>query len=385
MTQLVKDFDLLDAHIRVFNWRNIRRVDWLLAVVVLALAFAGFAVLYSASRSTHSAYYLRQVLFFAFGVVMALAILCTDSRFLVSLAPAMYVVAVTLLLAVILFGAEVKGGQRWLPMGPIKLQPSEQSKVVIVYMLTWYLTLVKDRIQKLPYFLLAFVLVGVPAVLILKQPSLGTAIVLFPTAAVMVYAAGCKPWHLATLAVLAAAMVYLAWPPNGPIFKRLEEHQQKRIRSFLNPEADPKDGGWQTRQSKITIGSGGLSGKGYLQGTQTMLKYLPEHHTDFIFAVLAEEQGFIGGVVVIGLFAVFLLRGLQFARDCPDMSGTLLAVGTVTILGFHIFINIAITIGLMPVTGIPLPFLSYGGNFYLTTMMGVGILLNVPVRKHLFE
>ena len=139
------------------------------------------------------------------------------------------------------------------------------------------------------------------------------------------------------------------------------------------------------KMGKITIGSGGLSGKGYLQGTQTMLKYLPEHHTDFIFAVLGEEQGFIGGVVVIGLFAVFLLRGLQFARDCPDMSGTLLAVGTVTILGFHIFINIAITIGLMPVTGIPLPFLSYGGNFYLTTMMGVGILLNVPVRKHLFE
>jgi rod shape determining protein RodA len=151
------------------------------------------------------------------------------------------------------------------------------------------------------------------------------------------------------------------------------------------PKADPQGIGWQTRQSKITVGSGGFYGKGFTKGTQTMLNYLPEHHTDFIFSLLAEEKGFIGAAAVIILFAAFLLRGLQFTKECQDLAGTLLGVGAVTILAFHVFVNIAITIGLMPVTGIPLPFLSYGGNFYLTTMMSVGMLLNVPVRKQLFD
>ena len=161
-------------------------------------------------------------------------------------------------------------------------------------------------------------------------------------------------------------------------------HQKMRIYGFLHPEADKKASGWQTYQSMITVGSGGLSGKGFLNSTQTRLKYLPEHHTDFIFSLLAEEHGFMGAALVIALFAAFLLRGLGFALDCPDMAGTLLAGGVVTVLAFHVFVNIGITIGLLPVTGIPLPFLSYGGSFYMTTMACVGILLNVPMRRHMF-
>jgi hypothetical protein len=169
---------------------------------------------------------------------------------------------------------------------------------------------------------------------------------------------------------------------KGPF--ELHHHQKARIYTYLNPEFDPKGSSWQTVQSKISVGSGGMSGKGYMQGTQTRLNYLPEHHTDFIFSVLAEEQGFVGVAVVLGLFVVFLLRGLWFARDTPEMMGTLLATGVVAVLAFHIFVNIGITVGLLPVTGIPLPFLSYGRSFYLTTMACVGILLNVPMRRNIF-
>jgi rod shape determining protein RodA len=345
-------------------------------------------------------------MFFVIGVAIALFIMCIDSRFLVWIAPVMYAVAVLMLLAVILFGTSVKGGQRWLPLEPFRLQPSEQTKIVVVYMLAWYLSLVKERIQRLHFLLLAFAISGIPAVLILKQPSLGTAMALIPVSFVMVYVAGCKGWHLLFIALVGVAAVPAA-------FQKLQDYQKTRLTSFINtdadintgsdskdsglqsisqrlfgeelPKTDPMGNGWQTRQSKITVGSGGLSGKGFGQGTQTLLNYLPEHHTDFIFSLLAEENGFIGATVVISLFAAFLLRGLWLALKCTDFSNALLAAGCITILGFHVFVNIAITIGLMPVTGIPLPFLSYGGNFYMTTMMCVGVLLHVPVRKLLFD
>lgn len=416
----IKDFDLLDPHTSFFNIRNLKRIDPLMALLVLGLAAVGLAVVYSASRSTNTTpafhlhiaawpYYQKQGLFFCAGIVLALVVMCVDSRFLVSLAPAMYAVMVVLLVAVLQFGTEAKGGQRWLPVGPFRLQPSEQAKIVVIYMLAWYLSMVRGRIQKFPYLMLAFGIVGLPAVLILKQPSLGVAMTLIPLAFVMCYAAGCKGWHLAL--IVAAGLC--AFPTA---YNHLEPYQQARLISFAYPrnskaagpgvtadegppwqvkalkyvgihvpEEDKEDTWWQTWQSKVTVGSGGLNGKGFARGTQTMLNYLPEHHTDFIFCVLAEEKGFIGAAAVIALFAAFLLRGLQFARDCPEMQGTLLGIGAVTILAFHVFVNIAITIGLMPVTGIPLPFLSYGGNFYLTTMMSVGMLLNIPVRKQLFD
>ena len=373
MSHTVKDFDLLDAKISIVNYRNLRYIDWTLMAITVALALVGFGVLYSATRSTTTPYYLRQVLFFFGGAGLALFIMCIDSRFIVWAAPALYGVIVVLLLAVLHWGVEVRGGTRWLSLGPFRLQPSEQSKLVLVFMLTWYLTTIKKRIRKFPYLLLGFVLVGVPVALILRQPNLGTASALLPIGVVMMYVAGCRWWHLLVLFLVGLAAVPFAYP-------HLEDHQKQRIASFLNPEA----GAWQTEQSKITVGSGGLTGKGFGQGTQTMLNYLPEHHTDFIFSLLAEEHGFAGALVVIALFAVFLLRGLALARDCPDMTGTLLATGCVTLLSFHIFVNIAITTAIMPVTGIPLPFLSYGGNFYLTTMMCVGVLLHAPVRKHFF-
>ena len=401
MASTTKDLDIFEEHIRVVNPRNVKRVDWVLALLVLALAVVGFLGLYSASRSTAASYYQKQLVFFLGGSVIALVILCVDHRFLVWLAPAMYAVAVMLLVAVLVSGRIAKGGQRWLSLGPLNLQPSEQTKLILVYTLTWYFTQIKERIGKLHYFLLAFAIAAVPGLLILMQPNLGTAACLGPVVFVMLYVAGCKRWHLALVVLIGLSAVPLVWvqmvdfdpglsadaikvaDANRSLYE-LRHYQKRRVYTFLHPEYDPRDAGWQTYQSKITIGSGGLSGKGFCRGTQTYLRYLPEHHNDFIFSLLAEEGGFIGAVGVMVLFLLLFWRGLLFARDCPDMSGALLATGAVTILAFHVCVSIALTVGLLPVTGIPLPFLSYGGSFYLTTMMCIGALLNVPVRSRLF-
>ncbi|NLF58373.1 MAG: rod shape-determining protein RodA [Candidatus Hydrogenedens sp.] len=379
-----------DVSVRVFDWRNLKRVDWLLTLAVLALAATGWVLLYSASRSSDILYFNRQIMYFGIGTAIALVLACTDYRFLVALAPLMYVAGVLLLLAVLFFGTVAKGSERWLVLGPLRLQPSETFKLIMVFSLTWYLAKLGPRIRKLHWLLLAFALTGVPMALILKQPNLGTAACLAPLVLVMLFVAGCRKSHLVVVVLMGLSVFPALWwqmrdfDPDTPrepgsAFE-LKHYQKMRVYAFLHPEYDPRGSGWHTLQSKITVGSGGLSGKGYMEGTQTRLNYLPEHHTDFIYSLLAEEFGFVGSVAVIALFLLFLLRGLLFARDCPDMTGTLLAAGIVTVLAFHIFVNIAITIGLMPVTGIPLPFLSYGGSFYMTTMAGVGILLNVPAR-----
>lgn len=417
------EFDVRDARISVFNTSNLRRIDWFMALVVMALVFCGWLALYSASQYSPSGYFSRQVVAFFVGIAVAATIIVIDYRFVVLFAPALYVGAVGALAAVLAFGHTAKGSERWLQLGPIGIQPSEVTKLIMVYFLAWYLNLLGDRIKKFHWFVLAFILTAIPVYLILKQPNLGTAMCLGPLVVVMLFVAGCKWRHLALVFACGLALVpVLVWQmkdfdpvkfkedrkrgavtrtlaasseaaapaeeaakPKGILAKlQLKDYQKMRIYAFLHPEEDKSDSGWQTYQSLITVGSGGLSGKGYMQGTQTKLKWLPEQHTDFIFSVVAEEVGFIGASIIIGLFAAFLLRGLMFARDCPDMTGTLLAAGIVTVLGFHIFVNIAITLGLMPVTGIPLPFLSYGRSFYITTMMCVGVLMNIPMRRKLF-
>jgi rod shape determining protein RodA len=396
-----REFNVREAHMRVLNWRNLLRVDLILAIFVIALAVVGFMSLYSASRSTADDYYQRQVIFFSAGLTLTLLIICIDYRFLIWLAPLMYVVALGLLIAVEVAGTAGGGSERWLRYGVFNLQPSEVSKVVMIYALTWYLTILGKRIRRIWWFALTFIIVGVPMVLILKQPNLGTAAALGPLVMAMLFVAGARLWHLGVIVMIGLSVIPWLWlqmfdfepgldkearavHDEALSVYELKHYQKMRIYTFLNPEEDPAGSAWQTIQSMITVGSGGLSGKGYMQGTQTRLNYVPAHHTDFIFAQYAEERGFLGVAVVLGLYCALLLRGLQFARDCPEMHGTLLATGAVVILGFHVFVNVAITVGVLPVTGIPLPFLSYGGSFYLTTMMLVGILLNVPMRRRTF-
>lgn len=386
--------DIMDAHIGVFDIRNLRRIDLPFLALTAALIACGLLVLLSAvhSGSTQTGSlalqllklmtdgnFVKQIVGLCGGVVLASLIICLDYRFLVAWAPVFFVVSILLLLLVFTSGGhEAKGGQRWIDLGPVNFQPSEFAKIALIYTLTWYFTLVGPRIRQLPFFLLTFAVPVVPAVLILKQPNLGTTLTLVPILFVMLFVAGCRFWHIGLLVILGLIAAPVA-------FSQLKDYQKERVMSFVAPsEEEADDSGYHTLQTKITVGSGQMHGKGYLQGTQTHLSFLPEHHTDFIFAVLAEEKGFVGALVVIGLFTVFFLRGFGLARECPDLTGTLLAVGCITLLAFHTFVNIAITIGLLPVTGIPLPFFSYGPSFSLTAMMCVGTLLSVHIRKGYF-
>ncbi len=371
---------LRGAHIRAFNARNIRRADMWLVLCVCALAVVGFLVLLSANRSvsTTTPFHLKQAMFFVAGCGVALFVSCFDHRFLVSVGPAMYGVFIGLLIAVLIVGAEVKGGQRWLNIGPFGFQPSEYTKLALVLMLAWYFTKIGDKIERFRYFLLAFAIGGLPALLIFEEPDLGTAATLGPITVAMLYVAGCKRRHLAAIVVIAVAAAPIAW-------SQLEDYQKRRVMTIVDPSADPQGSGYHTIQSMITVGSGGLTGKGYMGGTQTYLSYLPEHHTDFIFSQLAEEFGFVGTITVLLLFSFLFFRGLRLARNSTDMAGSLLAVGIVALLAFHVFVNVGITIGMLPVTGLPLPFLSYGGSFYLTTMTSIGILLSVNARRGMFD
>lgn len=377
---LTMSSDILDGQIRIFNFRNLRRLDWQILVLILALAGAGILVHLSANRgvATGSPYYFKQLLFFVAGCGLATAIACIDYRFLISMAPVMYMAIIVLLVAVILVGVEVNGARRWLDIGFMRFQPSEQAKVAVIFTLAWYLGKIGSKIQKVPYFLLTFIIVAVPTLLIRAQPNLGTAATMAPIVFVMLLVAGCKRWHLVAIVLVGLACMPILW-------MQMNEYQKDRVRTFLNPEADPMEGGWHVTQSIITVGSGGMSGKGFQQGTQTYLSYLPEHRTDFIFSQLAEEFGFIGSTTVLVLFALMFLRALQFAKESLDMTGALLVSGVVALLAFHVFLNVAITIGMMPVTGLPLPFLSYGGTFYITTMMCMGILLSVRARRGMFD
>jgi rod shape determining protein RodA len=391
MSNLERDLNLFEAHIHTVNYRNLRRLDWTFVVLTLVLAFIGLCTLYSASQSAsgdqpfYEMYYVKQSLFALFGIVVALLIACVDYRAFMTFAPMAYGAAIVLLALVPVIGVEAMGGQHWIPLGPFRLQPSELSKIALVYMLSWYLARVQGQLHRLLYFVVPFVISGVLLLLILVQGDLGTAIVAAPIVFVMLFVAGCRRLYLAVIlgAGLIAAPVLYFNLDNLP----LKEHQKIRVVSFFNPEADPEyatNTGYQIEQTKIAVGSGQMWGKGFGKGTQTHMRFLPVYHTDFIFALYAEEMGFIGGAILIGLYGLFLMRGLALARDCPDLAGSLLVVGSLSVVAFHVLVNIAITLNLLPVTGLPLPFLSYGGSFYLTTMMCVGTILSVHVRKGFF-
>ncbi|MCH7960374.1 MAG: rod shape-determining protein RodA [Candidatus Hydrogenedentes bacterium] len=372
--------DVMRAHIRVFNLRNLVRIDRVMLLLIFALALVGIFTLMSANRSFSglSAYYMKQMIFFGLGAVACAMIACIDHRFIVSLAPLLYAGSIGLLIAVLIVGAEIKGGQRWLSIGPFGGQPSEPAKLALILMLTWYFTAIGPRIRKMRYVLLTFIIAAIPGLLILREPNLGTAATLGPVVFAMLYVAGCKRRHLIAIVLAGLAAAPVAWT-------QLKDYQQTRVITFIDPARDPQGSGYHTIQSMITVGSGGLTGKGYMEGTQTYLSYLPEHHTDFIFSLLAEEWGFVGACGVIIIFALFLTRALSYAHNSIDLSGSLLVTGVVSLLAFHVFVNIAITLGMMPVTGIPLPFLSYGGSFYLTTMMSVGVLFSVNARRGIFD
>lgn len=311
------------------------------------------------------------------GLVWLILITGFDYHHWVRFAWWLYAANLILLVSVIILGRSSGGAVRWLSIGGFQFQPSELSKIILILGLTRYLTDVGDRIRDWKRVLGAFILIGIPMILIMKQPDLGTALILIPILYLMLYVAGANWKHLAFPVVTGLAVSPVA-------YAFLKTYQKNRLLIFLDPQIDPLGAGYNVIQSKIAVGSGQFMGKGLLQGSQSKLDFLPANHTDFAFSTFAEQFGFIGTVLLLLIFAFVLMRMLSWTKAAKDRQGVYIIVGAVALLLAHVVINVGMTLGIMPVTGLPLPFISYGGSSYLTFMTAIGLAINVHQRRYTY-
>ncbi len=355
--------------------------DWTLMALVLLIAAAGIVNLYSASAGGDlpgTPLYLKQIFWLLSGLVIMMAIASMEYRLYSDFAYPIYLVSLFLLLVVMAYGMITSGAQRWVKLGPISFQPSEFVKISLILALAKYFQRPPTRegfsLKHLSFPLLILLF---PLLLILKQPDLGTAIILLLIFFSILIFVKVRWSSLLVFVLAGGSIVPLLW-------RFLKEYQKRRIMTFFNPDLDPLGAGYHIIQSKIAVGSGGIIGKGFMKGTQCKLGFLPEQETDFIFSALGEEWGFIGSLVVIGLYFALIIWGLRIAVQSKDRFGAIVAFGVVAMLFWHVLINIGMVLGMMPVVGIPLPLLSYGGSFFISTLIGVGLLLNVSMRSYLF-
>ena len=356
--------------------------DWGFLFLVLLIAGIGVVNIASATASytlAETSYPVRQIYWVLIGLFLVVLVCSIDYHLFEDLSYWMYGIVAVLLLAVLVMGKSTMGATRWLNLGIVSFQPSELMKIVIIMVYARYFNNITAAggmtVKDLLY---PFLLLGVPALMIMKQPDLGTAILVVLIAFSMILYVGIRIRTVALLLLSAIPAVLLGWQFY------LRDYQKLRILNFLSPERDPLGSGYHIIQSKIAVGSGGLTGKGFLQGTQTQLRFLPEQHTDFAFSVFSEEWGFAGCFLVLLLYLFLILWGLNIARRCNDHFGSLMAVGVTAMLFWHIIINIGMVIGLFPVVGVPLPLFSYGGTSMITSMIGLGILLNIRMRRFMF-
>lgn len=363
--------------------RLVQNFDWTLLGITLLLAVFGFLTLYSAtatmSGGSHNLIYLKQIIWFCGGFVLMAIAFMFNYKLLDQWADILYIFSIILLVSVLFFGKFVAGSKRWLVLGPLSIQPSEMVKIIIIIVLAKYFS--KTASPKGLEFRQLFkplVYTGIPFLLIVNQPDLGTAMLLAFIAMSMTMFV--KIERKTFYGLMGAGMVCapLVW-------FILKDYQKRRILTFLNPDRDPLGAGYHIIQSKIAIGSGMFTGKGYLEGTQNALSFLPEQHTDFIFSVFAEEWGFLGAAFLLFLFFALIFWGFKIAYRSKDPFGTILAFGITTMIFFHVFINIGMVMGLMPVVGVPLPLISYGGSSMVTIMTSIGILINISIRRFMFE
>lgn len=365
----------------MFDRRLITHYDWVLLLQVALVAGIGIVNLYSATSAWSAAVtplYLKQLSWFGLGLLIVMLICMFDYRHLEYLGFPAYGVAVFLLLAVLAVGRTSMGATRWISFGGIGLQPSEVMKIVIIIVMARYLS-EKSSAQGFSFrdLLAPGALLLVPVLLVMKQPDLGTAMLLLAIGGTMALFAGIRRSALVIFGLLGGAAASGGW-------FLLHDYQRQRIYTFLDPERDPLRSGYHIIQSKIAVGSGGLTGLGFRQGTQAQLSFLPERHTDFAFSVFAEEWGFLGCLLLLALYLLIVLWGLYIARRASDRFGMYLALGVSAMLFWHIVVNLGMVIGLLPVVGVPLPLFSYGGTSMITTMTGVGLLLNVSMRRFMF-
>ena len=364
-----------------FDRRLITHFEWMLPLLALAVTGMGVATVYSATHTpgTHglTPLALRQITWLVAGGIGMLLVLTFDYRRLEQSSGLLYAAVVVAVMLVPIVGRVGGGSRRWITLGPISLQPSEFMKLALVIVLARYFAHMRQSRLGLREAIVPLVLTAVPGIAILAQPDLGTVTVLGIVSLTMLVLGGVR---LRWLAALASPIVVLA----PLLWGHLKGYQQRRILTFINPDMDPLGAGYHVIQSKIAVGSGMMWGKGFLQGTQNHLNFLPEQHTDFIFSVFAEEWGFVGAGVLMALYLALVLRGLLIAARSRDRFGVLLVLGVTSIVFWQVVVNVGMTTGLMPVVGIPLPFFSYGGSSLLCLLVGIGLVMNVSMRRYFF-
>ncbi len=368
----------------MFDRRLAQHFDWILFGLSLVVAGIGLVALYSAvtagTQTGDKALFNKQLMWYGIGLSVMVVSFFVDYKYLDKFAPAIYVGTVVLLVLVRFFGVVGGGARSWLFLGPFNIQPSEIAKLTVIIILARYYSRVPTANGYTLRELIKPILMTVaPFALISLQPDLGTAILLGLIAVAMTVFAGIERRTFLALGISCALIVPIVWS----FF--LRDYQKQRVLTLLNPDRDPLGAGYNIIQSKIAIGSGMLLGKGFLKGTQNALSFLPEQHTDFIFSVLAEEWGLLGSAAVLAVFFFLIICGLRIAYGCRDIFGMMIAVGVTAMLFWQVIINVGMVMGLMPVVGVPLPFVSYGGSSIVMMMLGLGLLINIRMRRFMFE
>jgi len=362
----------------MFDRRLIMNFDWPTLLAAGLISALGVVNIYSSTypySGTATPLYLKQIYWLILGFGILLLTLACDYRTFIRYGYPFFIFCIVLMV----LGRTTSGSQRWLPLGIISFQPSELAKIGLILVMARFFT-EKELAQGygLRDLAIPFLLLGVPALLVFKQPDLGTVVLLgFIFLSILVFA-GVRPQAWLTLGAACAIAAPIFW-------FLLKDYQKTRLRVFLDPELDPLRTGYHITQSKIAVGSGGFWGKGFLQGTQSQLHFLPEQHTDFVFSVWAEEWGFVGSFVLLFLLLFLVSRGLKIASNSKDRGGAVLAIGISAMIFWQAFINIGMVVGLVPVVGVPLPLFSYGGTSLITTLIGIGILMNVSMRRFMLN
>jgi rod shape determining protein RodA len=355
--------------------RLLINIDWVLVGACLILSAIGVATILSATYTGRGGVEVKQVYWILLGILALIISVTLDYRRLTDRALLLYVFIVVALVYVLLFGPRIQGTKRWILMGPFQFQPSEFAKLVAALLLAKVFAESKRETLGLREIVGPGMTIAVMVLLIAAEPDLGTAFCLLPPFLAVAFLGGLRPKAIAAIAGVLILFGGLGWQ------FALKDYQKNRIYTFLDPSLDPRGAGYQKIQSQIAVGSGGLSGKGYKKGSQSQLGYLPARHTDFIFSVLAEEMGFLGVVAVLGLYMLVLWRSLETARVARDRVGAFLAAGITAGLAFQVVYNVAMVAGLVPVKGLPLPFMSYGGSSVIYSFLAVGLILNVRMRR----
>lgn len=363
--------------------RLIENFDWITFFTILLICLIGILTIYSATRppldeGEHPPFFIKQTIWLFVAVIAMLIFISFDYNRLKNFWPLLYIFGIILLVLVLFVGKSSMGAKRWINLGFFSFQPSEIFKIIFIISLSAYLSDKKSPLSYSDVFKTLLIFALAPFLLILKQPDLGTAVVILILALTLLTYKGLSLRLLLFFALFCAISILFLWEI---IWESLKEYQRNRLIAFLDPDVDPKGIGYNIMQSMITIGSGELFGKGFLNGTQGPLKFLPERHTDFIFPIFAEEWGFIGCMVLLSLYFLIFLRLLGTASFAKDNFGKLLSIGFLTVFILYFFINIGMTTGIMPVVGIPLPFMSYGGTTLLANFIGVALVINVRMRR----